>query len=125
ARRLVETICAGALDAVVLHSSSAAQGALLGAERAGLGTQLRAVLSGQVGLWCADEATATPLREQGVPARVLALAAVPLACWGSGTPLQQVAELIALECGQRMEAAGHRLDIRAQGVLVDGAVLRL
>ncbi|MFI7453270.1 uroporphyrinogen-III synthase [Nonomuraea sp. NPDC049714] len=112
-RRLITQTVSGAVDAVAFTSAPAVH-AMLGAARAeGVEDALIAAFSGSVVAACVGPVTAAPLEGRGVPtlqperARLGALA-------------RSLARHLPERSVTRLEAGGHRLEIRGHAVVVDG-----
>jgi uroporphyrinogen-III synthase len=115
--RLLDTLCAGGLDAVSFTSAPAAASLLARAERRGqLRELLAAFCGGSVLAACVGPLTALPLQAHEVPTR-----------HPERFRLGPLVQLIASELPGRVRplaVAGHRVEIRGHAVVVDG-VLRL
>ncbi|MEU4574342.1 uroporphyrinogen-III synthase [Nonomuraea sp. ATR24] len=112
-RRLISQAVSGAVDAVAFTSAPAVH-AMLGAARAdGLEEGLLAAFAGPVVAACVGPVTAAPLTERGVPtlqpdrSRLGALA-------------RALARHLPEHAVTRLDAGGHRVEIRGHAAVVDG-----
>jgi uroporphyrinogen-III synthase len=113
--RLLDAVCARALDAVSFTSAPASASLLDRAERRGrLRELLEAFRRGEVLAACVGPVTAAPLQAHDVPTRQ-----------PERFRLEPLAQLIATELSGRVRplpVAGRRLEIRGQGAVVDGGL---
>jgi uroporphyrinogen-III synthase len=112
-RRLISQTIAGAVDAVAFTSAPAVH-AMLGAARAeGLEDALLAAFCGPVAAACVGPVTAGPLVARGV--RTLQPDRARL-----GALARTLARHLPEHSVTRLDAGGHRLEIRGHAVVVDG-----
>jgi uroporphyrinogen-III synthase len=113
--RLLDTLCAGGLDAVSFTSAPAAASLLARAERRGrLRELLAAFRDGSVLAACVGPLTALPLQAHEVPTR-----------HPERFRLGPLVQLIAAELPGRVRplpVAGHRVEVRGHAVVVDGVL---
>ncbi|MFD2351750.1 uroporphyrinogen-III synthase [Nonomuraea ferruginea] len=112
-RRLITQTVSGSVDAVAFTSAPAVHAMLNAARAEGAEDALLAAFAGPVVAACVGPVTAGPLADRGVPtlqpdrARLGALARV-------------LARHLPAQSVTRLEAGGHRLEIRGHAVVVDG-----
>ncbi|WP_327297325.1 MULTISPECIES: uroporphyrinogen-III synthase [unclassified Streptomyces] len=112
--RLLDATLAGAVDALTFTSAPAATSLLARAETRGLREELLAVLRHDVPAVCVGPVTALPFEAQGI---------------GTLQPERfRLGPLVQVLCEElpsrapKLSVAGHRVEIRGQAVLVDGAL---
>jgi uroporphyrinogen-III synthase len=112
--RLVTAIAQRQFDAVSFTSAPAVAATLMRAGDLGISTRLLAALRSDVRAMCVGPVTAQPLVRLGVPTsspqrmRLVALA-------------RHIAEQLPVLQSRTMQAAGHCIEVRGCGVVVDGA----
>ncbi|AUG77509.1 uroporphyrinogen-III synthase [Kitasatospora sp. MMS16-BH015] len=112
--RLLDALCAGALDAVTFTSAPAVLSLLERAAERGLTEPLLEALRREVLPVCVGPVTAAPLEERGVPT-----------VWPERMRLGGMVQLLASrlpERSRRLAVAGHRVELRGQAALVDGVL---
>jgi uroporphyrinogen-III synthase len=110
--RLLETIAAGAVDAVTFTSALAAIGLLRRAAALGMDDTLVDALRGPVAAACVGPVTARPLLDRGA-------AATWPERYRVGALVRHVADVLASRASA-LAVAGHRLELRGTAVIVDG-----
>ena len=113
--RLIELTAAGSLDAVTFTSAPAAVNVLRTAESMGAGADVRAALRGPVLAAAVGPVTAAPLEAAGIPV-------VQPDRFRLGALVREVVAHLPARA-QVVHAAGRRVEIRGQAVLLDGALL--
>ncbi|MCX4726273.1 uroporphyrinogen-III synthase [Streptomyces sp. NBC_01306] len=112
--RLLDATLAGAVDALTFTSAPAATSLLARAEARGLRADLLAALGHDVPAVCVGPVTALPLQAQGIdtlqPER-----------FRLGPLVQVLCEELPARAA-KLSVAGHRIEVRGQAVLVDGAL---
>jgi uroporphyrinogen-III synthase len=116
--RLIDAVCAGAVDAVAFTSAPAAASFLSAARRQGCGDAVRAALRGPVVPACVGPVTAGPLQEEGITVIQPGRARL-------GALVREIVEQVPVRRGVLLPAAGHVLDVRGQGIVVDGRLVPL
>lgn len=117
-RRLVEQIGAGQVDCVTFTSAPAVASMLTVARGEGRCQALLAALARDVLVACVGPVTAAPLERLGV--RTVQPARARL-----GSLVRTVVEELPPRRTKRVDAAGHRLELRGHNVLVDGRTVEL
>ncbi|MER5636307.1 uroporphyrinogen-III synthase [Kitasatospora sp. NPDC002227] len=110
--RLLDACCGGALDAVTFTSAPAAISLLDRAAERGLTEPLLAALRREVLPVCVGPVTAAPLEQADVPT-----------VWPERMRLGALVQTLTAQLPARsrhLTVAGHHLEIRGQGALVDG-----
>ena len=116
--RLIQAVCATAVDAVAFTSAPAAASFLSAAREQGCDDAVRAALRGPVVPACVGPVTAGPLQEEGI--RVVQPSRARL-----GALVREIVEQVPLRRGVLLPAAGHLMDVRGQAVVVDGQLVPL
>lgn len=112
--RLLESVLAGAVDALTFTSAAAAACVLSTAQRLGRGEALLNALRGPVMVACVGSITAGPLVEAGIPV-----------VQPDRARLGALARTVAVELparATRLRVGACRLELRGQGVVVDGVL---
>jgi uroporphyrinogen-III synthase len=111
--RLIQAVCAAAVDAVAFTSAPAAVSFLRAAAEQGRDGAVRAALSGPVVPACVGPVTAGPFVKEGI--RVVQPGRARL-----GALVREIVEQVPLHRGARLPVAGHLIEVRGQAVVVDG-----
>jgi uroporphyrinogen-III synthase len=117
-RQLIEATAAGTLDSVAFTSAPAATSFLRSAQEYGLGPAVHAALCDGVVAACVGPVTAAPLVAAGLPVIVPERGRL-------GALVREIVEQLPRLRGRALVAAGHQLDVRGQGVLLDGEFVAL
>jgi uroporphyrinogen-III synthase len=117
-RRLIEAVCAAAVDAVAFTSAPAAASFLRAAREQGCSGPVRAALRGPVVPACVGPVTAGPLQGEGIPVIQPGRARL-------GALVREIVEQVPLRRGITLPAAGHVLDVRGHASVVDGRLVPL
>ena len=112
-QRLIGSVVAGSVDCVAFTSAPAAAGFLHMADTQGCGEAVRGCLERLVIAACVGPVTAGPLLREGVPV-------IQPARGRLGALVREIVEQLPQRRGVRLYAAGHELDVRGHGVVVDG-----
>ena len=116
--RLIEDVCAGALDAVAFTSAPASASFLQAARELGRGGAVGAALRGPVVPACVGPVTAGPFQAEGIPVIQPGRARL-------GALVREIVEQVPLRRGLLLPVAGHLMDVRGQAVVVDGRLMPL
>jgi uroporphyrinogen-III synthase len=116
--RLIQAVCAAAVDAVAFTSAPAAASFLGAARGQGRDDAVRAALSGPVVPACVGPVTAGPLQDEGI--RVIQPVRARL-----GALVREIVEQVPLRRGIVVPVAGHLMDVRGQAVVLDGRLVPL
>ena len=116
-RRLIDAVAAASVDAVVFTDAPAAGKFLRTADQAGLLADVSAALSSTVLCVCASPATAAPLHDAGIPTVCPPHARLEL------LPREIIVRVPERAVGIRV--AGHVLELRGSGAMVDEVLVPL
>src|SRR6185437_10775913 len=111
-QRMITNVAAGSIDCVAFTSAPAAASFLHMADAQGCGEAVRARLQSSVVAACVGPVTAGPLLREGI-------AVVQPARGRLGALVREIVEQLPRRCGTRLYAAGHELDVRGHGVVID------
>lgn len=117
-RRLVEQVVAGQVDCVTFTSAPAVISTLNVAREDGREQPLLDALAGDVLAACVGPVTAAPLERFGIPTVQPERARL-------GALVRTVVEELPARRTKRVDAGGHRLELRGHSVLVDGRTIEL
>ena len=117
-RRLIESVVAGGVDAVTFTSAPAAANFLRTADELGIGDTVRVALSSRVLAVGVGPVTAGPLISAGIPVIQPARARL-------GALVREVVERLPRSRTLTFRVSGHSLEVRGQGVVVDGSFIPL
>jgi len=113
--KLVSQIAQRQFDAVSFTSAPAAAATLLRARELGIADRVIDALRGDVRAMCVGPVTAQPLMRQGIPTSSPQLMRL-------GALARHIAEELPLYRTRTVRVAGHILEIRGSGVVVDGVI---
>jgi uroporphyrinogen-III synthase len=116
--RLIEAVCATAVDAVAFTSAPAAASFLRAAREQGCDSAICAALRGPVVPACVGPVTAGPFQKEGIPVIQPARARL-------GALVREIVEQVPLRRGIALPVTGHTMDVRGQAVVVDGRLVPL
>lgn len=116
--RLIEAVCATAVDAVAFTSAPAAASFLRAAREQGCDDAVSAALRGPVVPACVGPVTAGPFQKEGIPVIQPARARL-------GALVREIVEQVPLRRGIALPVTGHTMDVRGQAVVVDGRLVPL
>jgi uroporphyrinogen-III synthase len=117
-RRLVQDVCAAAVDAVAFTSAPAAASFLRAGDEQDRAAAVAAALAGRVLAACVGPVTAGPLARRGIPV-------IQASRGRLGALVREIVEQVPVRCGTRLPAAGRWLDVRGHAVAVDGRLVPL
>ena len=117
-RRLIQTVSAGALDAVAFTSAPAAASFLRAADEQGCGGAVRTALRGPVVPACVGPVTAGPFQREDIPV-------IQPARGRLGALVREIVEQVPVRRGRLLPVAGHMVDVRGYAVVVDGRLVTL
>jgi uroporphyrinogen-III synthase len=112
-QRLIGSVVSGAIDCVTFTSAPAAASFLQMADVQGCGEAVRTCLREPVLAACVGPVTAGPLVREGIPV-------IQPARGRLGALVREIVEQLPQRRGIRLHAAGHELDVRGHGVVIDG-----
>jgi uroporphyrinogen-III synthase len=116
--RLIQAVCAAAVDAVAFTSAPAAASFLRAAREQGCDGSVRAALTGPVVPACVGPVTAGPFQAEGIPVIQPGRARL-------GALVREIVEQVPRRRGITLPVAGHELDVRGHAVVVDGQLVAL
>ena len=111
--RMIGNVASSAIDCVAFTSAPAAASFLHVADSQGCGEAIRDCLRRSVLAACVGPVTAGPLLREGIPV-------IQPARGRLGALVREIVEQLPQRRGVRLHAAGHELDVRGHGVVVDG-----
>ncbi len=111
-QRMIANVAAGAIDCVAFTSAPAAASFLRVADSQGCGQPVRSALQQSVLAACVGPVTAGPLLREAIPV-------IQPARGRLGALVREIVEQLPQRRGVRLHAAGHELDVRGHGVVVD------
>ena len=117
-RKLIDMVGSHALDAVGFTSAPAARNFFHIADELHLSESVQDALRGAVAAVCLGPAVAKPFLRRGIPVQQPELAQL-------GALAQLIADGLTNARVMRLEAAGHRLEVRGHGAIVDDAFVPL
>lgn len=112
-QRMISAVAAGSIDCVAFTSAPAAASFLHMADTQGCGEPVRSRLRSSVIAACVGPVTAGPLLREGI-------SVVQPVRGRLGALVREIVEQVPRRCGIRVHAAGHELDVRGHGVVIDG-----
>jgi uroporphyrinogen-III synthase len=112
-QRLIGSVVGGSVDCVAFTSAPAAASFLHMADTQGCSEAVRSCLERSVLAACVGPVTAGPLLREGIPV-------IQPARGRLGALVREIVEQLPQRRGVRLYAAGHELDVRGHGVVVDG-----
>ncbi|KAA8969657.1 uroporphyrinogen-III synthase [Mycobacterium sp.] len=116
--KLLSQLAQRQFDAISFTSAPAAAATLLRARELGIADRVIDALRGEVQAMCVGPVTAQPLMRQGIPTSSPQLMRL-------GALAQHIADELPLHRTRTVRAAGHVLEIRGSGVVVDGVIKEL
>ncbi|MFI5955111.1 uroporphyrinogen-III synthase [Cryptosporangium sp. NPDC051539] len=114
-RRLVESICAGAVDAVTFTSAAAASNLLATADECGRGEAVAKAFGSSVLAACVGPVTASVLQRRGIPV-------VSPERYRLGALVRTVSDALPGRC-PAFRVSDHEVQVRGYAVLVDGELV--
>ena len=116
--RLIEAVSVGGVDAVAFTSAPAALSFLQATAEMRLLPAVLQALRGPVVAAAVGPVTAAPLARADIPY-------ITPARFRLGALVREIVEQVPARLGQRLQAAGHELEIRGHAVVVDGSFVTL